>query len=565
MTSRLQDQVAYSFEKDLQEVSNVYPSSDVRYVVINDTNKQVYNQHWINFNNLSLVGSSPDSFLNFAEGRLDIPLEATVTLAGGTFPANISIKRFGRALMPKAYHHFVDVCNLTFSGISVSRGNGNSHMNLLINENLKNMTAEEILLYGDLMNCYKNSSHTYEYSAVYGESNNSEGSVVNVDGNEFLIKSRQKHGEVLIEGSNSIYDTIMGGATGVIQSEKSGLVSKSTTELKFQWLISIPLAKLHPFFERLPSVSNASKFTLRLQLNAGKSNSWRVTYASEANVGAITNDELTVVSVTSTQSVGHTCPYILSEFFTAHSSDEFMPVITHSANGVEPTVTITSNIGWETAPFSASIPCRLVVPEIKYTAEFTRTILNQPKFTMRYDDYMLDIDENKAGGSSVRRGLQTQVARPRMLYIIPFLSAIGATAPPAQESLLSSAPSTCSMFRVSNLQVSIGGTYIYPQALNTTQEFYNQMYLPTLAKLNGNSIRSENHYGIVSKVDFERCYGVLAIDLQKVSDEQTDSLSKQIEIQFTIAGNSNVKWDLYYLTTFQVQTAIDRITGEIVF
>lgn len=555
MTSKLQEQVAYNFERDLIEVSNVYPSSDVRYVVVNDNNKQSYSQNWVNFNNLSLVGSAPDSFLAFSEGRVDIPIEVTATLANATFPSGSSVEQFGRAILPKAYHHFVDVANITFSGIGISQ---NENINLMINENLKNLTTDEILLYGDLMNCYKHSSETYGYSATYGEYNNA-------DENNFLVKSREKHGEVLIDGAASLYDTILGGANGVIQNEKCGLVSKTTTVLKYQWMISIPLAKLHPFFERLPSVSNASKFTLRLQLNCGSYNSWNVTYNSVADVTAITIKELTPFSVASNQSVGNTCPFLVSKFYTTDTNaKDTYPVILHGANNVKPVLTITSVIGWEGATYANSVPCRLVIPEYKFTAEFAKSILNAPRFTMRYENYNLDMDEGKAGGSSVRRSLQNQVARPRMLYILPFLSAISTSAPKARQSLLSSSPSTCSMFRVSNLQVSIGGTYIYPQSLNTTQEFYNHLYLPVQAKLNGNSIRSEVHSGLITKTDFERCYGVIAIDLQKVSDEQTDSLAKQIEVIFTIAGKSSVKWDIVYLTTYQVQTSVDRITGEIV-
>ena len=48
----------YHFEDDQQEKENSYPISDVQWIYINDINQNNYSNGFINFTNVSIIGST---------------------------------------------------------------------------------------------------------------------------------------------------------------------------------------------------------------------------------------------------------------------------------------------------------------------------------------------------------------------------------------------------------------------------------------------------------------------------------------------------------------------------
>jgi hypothetical protein len=93
----------------------------------------------------------------------------------------------------------------------------------------------------------------------------------------------------------------------------------------------IPLAMLSQFFRELPMLGSLSQMELRLMLNISQSNLWSATYA--APVGNIH----VPASTSASQSVGDTCPFLLTNPATAAGLG--MRVV-----GNTPTFTVTSNV-----------------------------------------------------------------------------------------------------------------------------------------------------------------------------------------------------------------------------
>jgi hypothetical protein len=185
---------------------------------------------------------------------------------------------------------------------------------------------------------------------------------------------------------------------------------------------------------------------------------------------------------------------------------------------------------------------------------------------LRYEDYYIDIDEQKEQGSSVSRLFNVQLSRVRNLYIIPFLSG-SATVPSPFNSPISSAPITCTPCRLRSFNIQIGGSNIFSEPQNFNYQFYNNNSLSIMADINGNSLKSKFFSNGISKSMWENGYNVYSINLEKVTDEITDSLMKSFQLIYQIEINAvsanRLKYDFYYIITYQSELSLDRSTGTI--
>ena len=179
-------------------------------------------------------------------------------------------------------------------------------------------------------------------------------------------------------------------------------------------------------------------------------------------------------------------------------------------------------------------------------------------------DYYVDMDEGKEQGSQVSRLFNVQLSRVRTLYIIPFLSG-SATIPSPFNSPISSAPTTCTPCRLKNFNIQIGGQNIFTEPMNFNYQFYNNNVLSIMADINGNSLKSKFFSGQITKSMWENGYNVYTINLQKCTDEITDSLMKSFQLIYQIETNTGtkLKYDFYYMITYQSELALDRSTGTI--
>ena len=89
-----------------------------------------------------------------------------------------------------------------------------------------------------------------------------------------------------------------------------------------------------------------------------------------------------------------------------------------------------------------------------------------------------------------------------------------------------------------------------------------------MADINGNSLKSKFFSGQISKSQWESGYNVYSINLEKVQDEITDSLMKSFQLIYQIEDSSfaqtnKLKYDFYYIITYQSELSLDRSTGTI--
>jgi len=89
-----------------------------------------------------------------------------------------------------------------------------------------------------------------------------------------------------------------------------------------------------------------------------------------------------------------------------------------------------------------------------------------------------------------------------------------------------------------------------------------------MADVNGNSLKSLFYSGQISKSMFENGYNVYTINLQKVQDEIQDSLMKSFQLIYqiedsTFAQANKLKYDFYYIISYQSELSLDRSTGTI--
>ena len=90
-----------------------------------------------------------------------------------------------------------------------------------------------------------------------------------------------------------------------------------------------------------------------------------------------------------------------------------------------------------------------------------------------------------------------------------------------------------------------------------------------MADINGNSLKSKFFSGQITKSMWENGYNVYTINLQKCTDEITDSLMKSFQLIFQVEDNTEpqaankLKYDFYYMITYQSELNLDRSTGTI--
>jgi hypothetical protein len=296
-------------------------------------------------------------------------------------------------------------------------------------------------------------------------------------------------------------------------------------------------------------------------MNLSKENSYQIRYNAIANATAIPN------LVTSNQIVGHCAPFMLAN----PSTDGTTGLRTAGTGAINGTMTIRACIGWKnetgllTTQFAGSSgnPVRIFLPSVNFNNDYIKQIIQSPQYSLKYTDFYIDSDLNKSQGSSISRLFNVQLSRVRNLYIIPFLTSPTNAFPSPTNSPISSAPITCSIARLRNFNIQIGGVNIFSEPQNFNYQFYNNNSLSIMSDINGNSLKSKFFSGQVTKSMWESGYNVYSINLEKVQDEITDSLMKSFQLIFQIDGTAGLSYDFYYIITYQSELSLDRTTGQI--
>ena len=161
----------YHFEDYQQEKENSYPISDVQWTYINDINQNKYSNGFINFTNVSIIGSSVEKQYAWSQAYLAVPCTITVVPSGGAGGVAFVVDDENvNALSVKSYASLIDWVSVKFNGVSCTRNSYYNH--LIMNERIKQYGTDKYRLYGDLMNHEWDTGMGLQYSATIGESNN---------------------------------------------------------------------------------------------------------------------------------------------------------------------------------------------------------------------------------------------------------------------------------------------------------------------------------------------------------------------------------------------------------
>lgn len=603
----LQNLQSYLFKSQTEEQKNDYIVNDVNWVQINDSNLFSYSTGWVNFNNVSLQGNSVNRLLELSNAYMTIPFGCIVKLSTDTAGQKVSfgaIDGSGNsvfdtgnlfAIAPKAYHQIFNIISNKFGGKIV--GQGLEYTNFYLNEKMKNMTADQYRVLGEMMNVDFDSSDSYtldpsnlvEYNnntltrTTYG--NTSSNYVNNAQIrrckrlNHDLLSPSSNFSQSKLFNSSTYVDTYQTGLIcvlnqdgDVIQDISAPTNGKTINYMVFQYVASVPLAYLSDFFKNIASVATLSQFELRIQTNLSNNNSWELTY-SALTTGA---GSLGVTSSVSNQSIGQTCPFMISE---AYKNGSGMGLCIYGTTTAVPKLKVVPFIGYyQKSDVDNTIvsnlklkqpntfPCQIHIPSVSYTTIYIEQIFEKPLRIQRvlYNDFVVDTTHTGLkGNGSYQKILTFQSSRYRKLYILPFLASTANGCVPYQ-SLISSAPLTVSACKLINLNIFFGGVNIFnnPQSLNI-QHFYNSSLI-SQAQNNGNAFDSWLQSGQISYTDFQKCYGVYVIDLERVGSEVEDDLVKNIQISFKIDTNSNLTYNMVYILEYQSECFLDRVNGQIV-
>jgi hypothetical protein len=455
----------------------------------------------------------------------------------------------------------------------------------MMNERIKTYNSDKYKLYGDIM-CHEWDTGTgISFSNAIGERNNNTlplTSLVtgmnpsNIVNEGHLSRCAKTNIDISNVNNSSLASFFGAGCTSLRDTgNQNVLVYNATDGLAFQGTAIIPLSELHDFFKQMPSVASSTGFELRLQSNLSRENSYVTKYGA---IGAGVTTPNIPIELTSQQIVGHCCPFLLANPSggpaVATSGSTGLSINNTVAIAANSTITVKACIGWlnttgqltEQGKFPGSVgnPCRIYLPAINYNNDYIKQIVQNPQYSLKYMDYYVDMDEGKTQGTQVSRLFNVQLSRVRTLYIIPFLSS-STLFPSPFNSPISSAPITCTPCRLKNFNIQIGGANIFTEPQNFNYQFYNNNALSLMADVNGNSLKSKFFSGQITKSMWEKGYNVYSINLEKVTDEITDSLMKSFQLLFQIESNTGtkLKYDFYYMITYQSELNLDRSTGTI--
>lgn len=543
----------HDFHHDEVSPETSYPISDVQYVYINDINQGNYSTGFVNFTNVSVIGSNFEKQYAWSQGYLQVPFQVDLDLtqaAGGTaaFDPNFS---YAGAISCKGSHHLIDWTSVKFNGVSCNRNT--YYNNLIVNEQLKKLTNDEYKLQADLLGHAWDEGRFIDYSAALGEINNRVAQPADF-ASVFKPSSQQNTGHVermkktnvdISSVANSSVSKFTGQTTALLQNvQQMGVYQVTASKVVLCGMANIPLKYVHSFFEAMPTVASSVGFELRTQMNVAQENSYTVTYDA---AGVPT-------AVSSSQIIGHSCPFLLSQV----SADGLRGIKVANAAAAF-SIRMSSRIGWGV---SQAPPCRIHLPSINYTTEYLSKIVKQPSFRLKYNDFYVDVDSNKVPNSQIQRLFNVQLSRVRTLYIIPLLSAT-ANYPSALTSPLSSAPNTCTPCRLKNFNIQIGGQNIFIEPQSFPHQFYNNSLYSLLGEeANGNSFKSKMASGQITKSMWENGYNVYTINMKKTSDESSDNIAKSFQLTYQVEGGvSNL--DFIYVMDYEVQMLLDRGSGEI--
>lgn len=561
--------IQFDYELDQESQKNVYPCEGIDWTPIPDNNAKNYSNGLINFNNVNISGTNANIQHALSKTNVLIPYTYSLKITGGTFTSDgINIVEDNKyASSVKGYHNFIESHTSKMGSTSLNVPVDNT--NIIMNEKLKRMGLDEKLLYGSKLNYELDSTNSYAFDAGVGESNNVVRPVALTNAKSNEVNNGHLRRMQAVNNTLNALDpyVLLSGEASIKSALQPKMSLNSPTELKFTGVASIPLAEIHDVYKQMPTMSSVRALELRLQTNLAVSNSWTIVYTGGSQAVSTEYKPKGLIAI---QPYGSTCPFLVSNCGSAvaagaNRSSAFGLTVFPTAANTEFRVTVTGKIGYDD---DTAQPCELMVPSYTMNPSYASSILSEKAFRLLYNDHSVTwIRGRTANSGIVTEKLQGSFQRPRKVFVIPFMSNVNQVTSidgnvnmvVPYQSLISSAPVSCSPCPLSNFNIKIGQKPIYGQPLQYSHEFYDQHVLEALGKVNGNSSRNPFFSGLITKDMHQKNYPVYVFNIERVSNEQLDNEDK--DIYLVCKQNSTKAIDFMVILERQCEVMLNRSTG----
>lgn len=579
--------IEYVFDTLQNNESYGISSTLTNYAFITDMNNGNYSQGLITFSNTNLQGAQAGSMFDLSEAIYHIPITYTLTINNGAFGtvSNGTGSTYASnkwAVTKKGNHHFFHNIWGKLGGVDIYK-NATGYNNFYINEVKKRKSLMDTIS-DDVDGFYLDSTQSFNYNNTVGEYNNESyiSSSIN-NGNAAAYLQVQpntaiwKRNNQFIDISLPLYTSLTNPANYATNWQP--YFTNGQNQLQWNDVLCGKLSDISDVFGKCPPLMHLNGFELKLQMNAGQAVSYTVNYAAANNpalnapVATATTNlmgyNFPIASFTSNVGSGQTCPLLISSART----DGLSGLAFNQINAATVSVTLTINIGWGAAN---SAPCRLLVPWHKLNVSELERIEKNPVFSFYANHFELDFNLlGFAGGSVVQRTLASQYRRLRKMFIIPYLSNNNtATGGPGGkmiypfQSLISSAPNTCSICKLKNFNIQVGGVSLFQQEqLYSPAMFYDENY-QLLNSMDFSSDNAKNNplkSGRIKKSEFiHGAYNVYCIDLQHALTDEDDGRLKQVYCQWIIDAPTGILYDFMIIFECSNLYQVDAKNGILV-
>lgn len=347
--------------------------------------------------------------------------------------------------------------------------------------------------------------------------------------------------------------------TSLNQIMKSRITTLAADEIIYRFIAIIPLYQLNSLFSDLPLMKGAF-FRFQFQFNQVN-----MSCVNAANNLVAAGDRWPAITVTNPFG-GQTNPVMLASRVASNGANLI------AATVGPPATTFTMELRIGTSPWSDGVAnagpafqqCRLYYRMITMSPADEAAYVSSAIHRVRYNDLYQYTLSNVAASQNVTQLLWNAVARPRELLMVPLAASqtIG-TITECPSGLLtpfdSSPATTCPMAHVTNLQVNLSGTAIYPVPI--TYGFSE--FLQEIRKTGVNyGLTPGMCSGLIGYEAFMNNYCYVYVNLDGYCLPSMDNIAKSVAVSFTSQSGLTTDWLCF--CAHERELEINVLSGAIV-
>lgn len=498
-------------------------------------------------------------YTDLASGYIVEGLQTTVVYSdtGSTDPARLSNDM--ALTLKSSVLEYLNTITIWLNDIQVN--NPTQFMNLACNFELLKKSNEDIKLLQDLILYQKNSVESIRQESADNDNapanceynNDMSSAFTSISGSNFKSSNYGRRERLLKECLNFARTETIGvfmsdtQCDAVHQNHMTNVSGNVDVTLTYKYYAVIPLSLLSDFFVKCPILRG---FKLKVDIQQNFNFAQKITVKNKAYTGLTTSNSAS----------NGVCPYMISPIGIA-DADNVGLVVRNVAVDIIVSVTcsVIDNFG-----------TYIHLPQIFYNAFYSNKILEAPKKTILWNDYVVypSINElknvSKTNGQVVNALITQSVIRPRALLLIPYSYAnVGGTKIANYQSPFTSQPATTAPFcRLTNVNVAINDIGIHQQNFDYTYQHFME-FLNSESNTGLNMKLNGLMTGQISKFEWEKGYCYYYFDLtQFISSIGDDDLGKSIKITFTNQSNQDISF--FAIVFSEKECEINRVTGEFV-